>query len=160
MSSFKIIQISAKPVTEDERISDFDLGEDDIINMRSDYIQSEKPWDDELGERIRQELSAIATVDIRKKTITFLPKEILRKKCLDWVQKAVEDYKKDMGDKTCTVRHHRLQQKIEDFFGIDSLFWGTGENEFAMTSGYVIDDYLSGLIPQKLYIGTVYTAHC
>lgn len=158
MSYINVIQISEEPVM-DSLMEAENLYEDPAILERSDYIEETVEFDERLGRELQKELKDIATVDIEKRTITFLPKKTLRPKCIAWIQKTAKKYAQELKSVHRDVSHFHLRRRVDGFFGISALFRGTENYPYVRTSGQVIDSYLSGEISKKQYIGAVIRIH-
>ena len=161
MSYINVIQISEEPVM-DSLMEEENLYEDPVIMERSDYVSGTVQFDERLGRELQDELKDIATVDIEKRTITFLPKKTIRGKCIDWLKKTAMKYARELKSArkgSMSSCHHHLRRRVDDFFGISALFRGTEYYPYVRTSGQVIDSFLAGEISKKQYIGAVIRIH-
>lgn len=165
MSNFLVIQISKEKIEKDDHIDSYSLyncglteSTDPLIAERSDYGGDEREFKD-VAKRIQNDLRPIATVNIRKKTITFKPKEILMKMYMSYLDKVVKKHKAIAKEKGI-IKHYDLKTAVEDVFGIDLVFHGTTSYTYCMTSGYLFAEYMNGYIPQVLHIGAILSCHC
>lgn len=165
MSNFLVIQISEEKIEKDEHIDSYSIyncglteSADPLIAERSDYGGDERKFKD-VAKRIQHDLRPIATVNIRKKTITFKPKEVLMKRYMSYLNKVVKEHKAIAKEKGL-IKHYNLKTAIEDVFGIDLVFRGTTSYTYCMTSGYLLAEYMNGYIPRVLHIGAILSCHC
>lgn len=154
MSSFWVIQISAEPVNEDNRLGYSLLWEDPIYNEKSDYDNDPVPFR-EAVESIRNELKSFATVNAKKRTITLLDKETVKAEYLKRIEKAMDRFREDFAKGQFTMAEFHLRNGVREV-GIEDLF----HDRYCKTFSAVITEYLAGYLPQTVYIGSILSAHC
>lgn len=65
---FNIIQISPNRVSKEDRIDEFSICEDPLVDMETKYAGDKKKYSNVIGT-IKEELRPFATVNVRRRTI-------------------------------------------------------------------------------------------
>lgn len=154
MGSINVIQISEEPVSKAERLQYSQLWEDSTYNEKTDYDKEEVPWKEAVSA-LRAVLKPIATVDAKKRTITFLDRETVKATYFKSVTDSVEQFKKAIDEQKYTMADYWLRTQMEKACGIDDLF----HHHYCKPASTVITEYLAGYLPQTLHVGAVLCAH-
>lgn len=154
MSHFNIIEISTEDVPASETARELPIWEDHLFLSRSDW--GGQPVDNYplVLKCIKNMMRKVATVNLRKRTIRFRSKSAVMKAYKRHLDAALREHKKRLKDGYCS--NWKLRRMVEDACGIDDLFY----NGYCMTGGGLIEDYLNGVLPQTLHIGSIIDAHC
>lgn len=150
---FNIIQVSESPVSKDDYISEDDVLEDEIFNMHADYVEDPDDVADDRLEDIKKELAVIADVDVRKKTITFKPKDEVHRVCAEHMKGVFAEFERRAAQGV--FDSYLLRKGVNFVCGIDDLFY----KDYCQDAGRFLSDYVAGHLPGKLYIGAVLNAH-
>ncbi len=154
MSSFKIIQLSGKPIPEEEHISGSDIYDDELFNMESDYGGDKLEYGEVIDD-IAEDLKEVADIDKEKRTLTFKDKETVKAILRDHVRCCCDRFMERTEEGRWSTAETNLRHEIVEPCGIRHHFH-TGYCQKAST---VLADYIAGFNPQTMYIGGILYAH-
>ena len=156
MSHFKLIQLSKEPVKKSlgNYMVEEDLYNEPLLELNSDG------WEVD-GSKYALEaacymLGKIGSCDMKKKTFTFMPKDELKKKYMESMEETFKNWREKMARKEYSDGEYQLRTYVREACGVDSLLYYEGYCHSAST---LIADYLSGSLPDTMYIGTIVDCH-
>ena len=154
MAYFSIIQLSAVPIGRNSRIKGIDITEDPLFLERSDW--GGDPVQDREKELyfLKRSLAPVAVLDEKKGTVTFESRAVVRRQYCRHLVNATRDYVANLIEGYGT--YHDFHKDVENACDISDLF----HIGYCMTASKVIDEYLSGWLPQVMHIGQLLYAHC
>lgn len=109
-------------------------------------------YDKEL-KQIQADLSEVATVNIRRRTIRFRSKKAVLRAYRRNIAEAYREHLKAIREGH--INNYALEKRIKRPCGIDYLYY----NDYCLNGGDLIESYVNGYLPQTLYIGTICDAH-
>ena len=156
MSHFKLIQLSTEPIKRSlgNNMVEEDLYDDALLSLSSESWEIDESKD--ALENACSILNEIGRCNMSKKTFTFLPKDKLKKKYMESMEKAFDNWKKKMAKQEYYLGEYQLRTDVREACGVDSLLY---YNYYCHNVSALIADYLSGFLPEKLYIGTIVDCH-
>lgn len=155
MSFLYVIQIQNEPVEEDNLIREDSLYEDELVSLKTDYVDGKRSLS-EVSGCLSSELSPIASLDTEKRTITFKDDEKLEQKLTKSVDDAMEKFRKTMDLGMYNSAEYHLRKSISEVCGIEDLFYYDG---YAHSASQLIADRLSGGLPETVHVGAVIACH-
>lgn len=154
MSSYKIIQLSNKPVSEEEHITDRDIYEDALFLMESDWGGDTLEYGETI-DSIAEDLKQIADIDKEKRTLTFKDKETIKTILRDHVRRCCDRFMERTEEGRWSTSEMELRHEIVEPCGIKHHFH-IGCSQKMST---VLADYIAGYNPQTMHIGAILYAH-
>lgn len=153
MSRYLIVELSTKKVPKDDRINGMAIYDDALFLRKSDWGGDEVKDEGIALNKLKRVLKPVASVNIRKRTVTFKKKETVLKK----YKKAIKDiFKKrieELNKGVCS--HSGLTLDIDEILGIEDIFY----IDYCITAGDLLSEYINGYLPKKLYIGALLDGH-
>ena len=156
MSHFKLIQLSKKPVKKSlgNYMVEEDLYEDPLLELKSDGWEVDKSKD--ALEAACYMLGKIGRCDMKKKTFTFMSKEELKKKYMESIEETFENWKQTMAKNLYSLGEYLLRTCVQEACDVNSLLY---YENYCHSASSLITDYLSGYLPDTMYIGTIVDCH-
>lgn len=157
MSHIAIIQLSTEKIDKDNYIDETDIYQDPLVEINTDYYGdklSETEKREHLTYVLKSALKGYAKINMKKRTITFHKKETVKKKWLKDVNSTFKQFKKDIEKGRYSQAEYELRTKITEL-GNDDLFY----IDYCRRFSTIIADYISGYLPETLYIGQMLDAH-
>lgn len=154
MSSFKIIQLSEKPIPEKEHISGSDVYDDELFNMESDWGGDTLEYEDEIDD-IASSFEEVADIDKDAHTITFKDKDTIKEILREHVRKCCDRFMKNTAEGRWSTAEYSLRSEITEPCGIDDLL----HIGYCKKASTVLADYIAGHHPQTMHIGAILYAH-
>ena len=153
---FQIIELSDKPITKNDWVSDTAFCEDATIMENTDYVgdlYTDAERNGFLKDSLPILLKGIADVDSEKATFTFKSEKECRKTLMEEKQKVLDYIRERMKNGDCSFFDLRNFGKC--FRDWPQLFYYHG----GYTSAQFIEDapYYNN---RTFYIGAIYDAHC
>ena len=154
MGHTNVVEVSLAPVPKSKCYKNVNFEDDHTFDKRCDY--GGEPVDNYEKElkNVKADLSLVASVNLRKRTIRFHSKQSVRKAYLKSLRNAFRNHKDLLKEGEC--RNWKLVKDVEQVCGIDYLYL----MGFCRNGGDIVEDYLNGKLPQTLYIGAILDAHC
>lgn len=151
---FHIIQLSSTPIDTENYLTESDLYDDEICQLKSDWFGDEIEFTEGEAETIASILKGVATIDHKARTMIFLPKEKVLEKFRAFMKRELAGYL-DALEKG-HVKDFNIRSAVDQPLDIDELFYIDG---YCHTAGSFISDYLNGYVPETLYIGSLLDGH-
>ncbi len=154
MSSYKIIQLSDKPVSEEEHITGRDIYEDALFLMESDWGGDTLEYGEAIDD-IAEDLKKVADIDKEKRTLTFKDKETVKTVLREHVRRCCERFMEETEKERWSIAEYNLRSEITEPCGIDDLL----HIGYCQKASTILADYIAGYHPQTMYIGGILYAH-
>lgn len=158
MAHFPIIQLLPKKPKKGEGLNKFDLDEDLLFLSETDYGGDAVDKEEKMRiiKHLKTEISSFATVNLVKKTLRFKKKNAVKQQWLRAINKQVKTFRKAVSEEDADLARYRLENGIAALT-TGGLFYANG---YCRKLSGILSGYLSGDLPQVLYIGDILDAHC
>ena len=151
----KLIQLAANKVGKNEHIDYMDICEDALFLEESDWGGDEENYE-ETFDYIKMEFEDVATVNKRKRTITFKDRETIKEMWKEHIKTTCKNaFKKIDEGQNCNAEY-MLRKDMNEPFGMGGIYYF----DYCRKASSLIADYLAGYIPQTVHIGAILDYHC
>ena len=154
MAYYNVIQLTREPAGYDERLSGFAVASDPLFQMRFDWGGDPVEDRNKALAFLKGAVSAIADIDTEKLTFTFKDKDTVKEAYSRHLVRATREHVARLAEDK--ESYHEYHKAVEDTCGIHDLFHA----DYLMTASKLVTEYLSGWLPQTMYIGDILKAHC
>lgn len=157
MAHFPIIQLLPEKPHDGEGLNKFDLDEDLLFLSETDYGGDAVDEQEKIRiiRHLKTDISLFATINLMKKTLRFRKKNAVKQQWLRAINKQVKAFRKAVNEGDADLARYRLENGIAALT-TGGLFYANG---YCQKLSSIISGYLSGELPQVLYIGDILDAH-
>ena len=154
MSHLHIVEISTERINKKDCHREiWNLYDDSVFTKTCDWGGNPVDDYDRALTDVKVDLKAVATVNLRRRTITFRSREAVLNAYRKSGSRAVRRHGEALKKGFC--ENYKLLKDIEYPCGIRNIY----HKDYCLNGGDLIEDYLNGHLPKTLYIGTVCNGH-